>query len=283
MDRRIVKFGIFGMLVAVGGATALARAEHGFHHGFWKAKVDEHIDGALDAAKVTPAQREAIHADRDRVFATFEENGNERGARVAKAIALFESDRIDPAAIAELRSEHQAEAKRSGDAIVSAIIDAHGVLTGPQRTAVVEYARAHRPPMMGGGKMEHGQWMKRIATNRIEAALNAAKVTEAQRATIDAARDRVFAALETEHQNPGAHLEEALDLFAADEVDQSKIAAIRAQHEERARRIGDVVVQAILEAHDALDSSQRHAIGDFVRAHQEEHQRAQERSHEQKD
>jgi Spy/CpxP family protein refolding chaperone len=92
-------------------------------------------------------------------------------------------------------------------------------------------------------------------------------VTDAQRATIHAARDRVFAALEAAHGDPGARFDEGLALFGADRLDPAKIAALRAQHDEVAKRTGDVIVQAIVEAHDALTPAQRRAIGDFVRAH----------------
>lgn len=267
MKRRILKLGVLAVLVGAGGAVALAHGAGGFHHGFWKAKVDEHIDGALDAAKASPAQREAVHAARDHVYATFEESHKDKGARIAKAIALFESERVDPAAVEALRAEHRAEAKQVGDAVVQALTDAHDALTAEQRKAVVEYARAHRPPMMAGGKMEHGQWMKRIATNRIDAALDAANASGAQRATIAAARDRVYAAFEAEHENPGARFYEALELFGEDQLDATKVAALRTLQEERAAKLGDTVVQAVIEAHDALSEPQRRAVGEFVRAH----------------
>ncbi len=270
--KRTVKFGIVGLAVAATvavGATALARGAAGWHPGMMKAKVSEHIDGALEAAHATPAQRETILAARDRVFAAFEETHQDRGARMARALALFESDTIDPAAVGALRDEHRATAQKVGDALVQAVTEAHDVLSPEQRRAVVEYARSHEPPT--GHLPQHAGFFKRMASHRIDAALDAAKVDDSQRARIDAARDRVFAAFEAERPDPGAHFDEALSLFAADTIDQAKVAALRAQHQEVAQRVGDAVVGALQEAHDVLSPAQRRAVVEFVRARHAEH------------
>ncbi len=268
--KRAVKYGVLGVAViaTVGvGATALARGAHEWHHGMFKAKVTEHIDSALDAAKVTAPQREAIHAARDHVFATVEETQRGRGARMAQAVALFESDKVDPAAVAALRGEHQAEARKIGDAVVQAITDAHDALTAEQRKAMVEYVREHKPHMGHGGEHAAGGFLKHMASQRIDAALDAAKVDEAQRATIHAARDRVFAAFEAGHQNPGARIEEALALFGEDKLDQARIATLRAEHEAVAAKTAAVIEQAVIEAHDVLTPEQRRAVVEFVHAH----------------
>jgi len=257
-----------GAAAIVGGA-AIAH-EHGHWQGRWKEHVGERVDKALDVAQATQPQRTAIHAALDHVFATAE--AEHSPADFERAIALFESDRVDPQAIAELRGKHEAAMQKMGDAIVQAVTDAHDALTAPQRKAIVEWARAHKPEHLG----QHGrgaQFMKHMVSSRIDEALDQAKVTVEQRAKIHEARDRVFAALEQAHQDPSARIEQALTLFEADQLDQQKIAELRAQHMAEGKRVGDTISQALVEAHDVLTPAQRKSIVEFARAHHQEHAR----------
>lgn len=109
--------------------------------------------------------------------------------------------------------------------------------------------------------------MKRVATAVIDEALDQAKVTADQRAKIYAARDRVFAALETGRAGRRARGEEVLRLFEADQMDTTKVEALRHQTEADHRAIADVVTQALVEVHDVLTPVQRKAIADYVREH----------------
>jgi hypothetical protein len=45
------------------------------------------------------------------------------------------------------------------------------------------------------------------------------------------------------------------------------VAALQAQHQQKAQQIGDAIVQAIYDVHDALNPQQRRALVDYVRAH----------------
>ncbi|MSP59108.1 MAG: periplasmic heavy metal sensor [Myxococcales bacterium] len=269
MKHSNLKVGILAVaLASVGAIAAVAHARGGHHpgrgHAMFKQHLSSRIEEALGAVAATPAQRDAIHAARDRAFATVEEAHGERGPRIERAVALFEADRVDPAQVEALRAAHDEAAARTGEAIAHAITEVHATLDAQQRKALVEWARAHRPEHRGG---RHAGFMKRMAAARIEDALDAAQATAAQRETIHGARDRAFAALEAGRPDPGAALDAALDLFAADRLDSDKIAALRAEHQAKARAAGEAIVQAVTEAHDALGPAQRRAIGDFVRAH----------------
>jgi Spy/CpxP family protein refolding chaperone len=135
---------------------------------------------------------------------------------------------------------------------------AGGVLTGAVALA------------FGGPPARHGV-MKRFVSATIDDALDQAKVTAAQRTAIHAARDRVFAAVEQHWQTRGAGMEEALQLFVADQIDPARVAALRQAREDEHRRMADVIEQAIVEAHDTLTPAQRVAVADYVRAHRRHH------------
>jgi Spy/CpxP family protein refolding chaperone len=118
----------------------------------------------------------------------------------------------------------------------------------------------------GGPPTRHGV-MKRFVSATIDDALDQANVTAAQRTTIYAARDRVFAAVEGRWQSRGNRMEEALRLFEADQVDPAEVAALRQAKEEEHRQLADIVQQAIVEVHDTLTPAQRKVVADYVRAH----------------
>jgi Spy/CpxP family protein refolding chaperone len=264
MKRTLLRVAIVVAGLAGLGATALAFGPRGWHHGYFKAMVSEKIDGALDAAKATPAQRNLVQAARDHVFTTVEEGKKGHGAEIEHVLALFEADQVDPAALQAMRAAREVDSARVGDAIVQALTDAHDALTPPQRRAVVAYFEANKPSHMGGG---HHGFMKRMVSSRVDEALDAAKATPEQRARIEAARDRIFAAFEQERDNPAEHFAQAARLFEADRLDQAKIAELRAEHQAKMRKLGDVITQAVTEAHDVLSAPQRRAIVEWVRAH----------------
>jgi Spy/CpxP family protein refolding chaperone len=263
--KRTVKIAlaVVGVLsLALAGSVALA--QHG-HEGFMQRRMARHIDQALDAVNATDAQRNAVHAARDHVTATFQENAASRQADMQEALTLWQSDRIDPAALAALRARHQAAAKKVGDAIVQAISDAHDALTAPQRQQLIAYAKSHRPPKMEGAK----PWMQHMVSERVDDMLDQIKATTAQRDTTHAAVQSVFAAFAGE--DPTSHFDTALALFAADKIDAGKVAALQAEHQAHAQKMGDAIVDAITKVHDALSPAQRAQVAELVKQHHHEH------------
>jgi Spy/CpxP family protein refolding chaperone len=131
--------------LVLAGAGAAAFSGHGSgRHGIMKRVASAMIDEALDEARVTPEQRRAIHAVRDRAFQAAEEHRRAGGERLGELLVLFEADQVDPAAVEALRARHEAEHRQIGLAIGEAVREAHAVLTPEQRRAVADYVRAHR-------------------------------------------------------------------------------------------------------------------------------------------
>lgn len=145
MQRRTT-IGLLAVLTGglLAGAGALAFGGPPARHGVMKRFLSATIDDALEGANVTSAQRAAIDAARDRVFAAMEQHGQSRGTRLEEALQLFEADELDPAQVTALRQTAEAEHRQLADAIEQAIVDVHGTLTPAQRNVVADYVRAHR-------------------------------------------------------------------------------------------------------------------------------------------
>jgi Spy/CpxP family protein refolding chaperone len=145
---------ILGSLAVLGvgliaSAAAFAHGGPGGRHGMMKRMVSSMIDEALEPANVTADQRAKIYAARDRAFGAAEAHRQTRGAHMDEALALFESDTIDPGRMATFRAQREAEHRQVADAISQAITEVHDVLTPAQRKAVADWIRAHRPGPRG--------------------------------------------------------------------------------------------------------------------------------------
>jgi Spy/CpxP family protein refolding chaperone len=133
--------------LAVGAGAAVgvgaAHAHGGWRAGIMKRMVSAAIDDALDKAQTTAEQRRVIYAARDRVFATVEEVRAGRHSHLEEGLAMFEADQVDPARVEALHQEAEAGRQRIREAIHQALVEAHDVLTAPQRKAVADYIRSH--------------------------------------------------------------------------------------------------------------------------------------------
>jgi periplasmic protein CpxP/Spy len=258
-----IAIAVAGLVVIglVAGGAALASGH--FHEGFVKRRVTRHIDAALDAVGADAAQRNAVHAARDHVFATLDESHQTQKADIAAVLTLWESDRLDAAQIAALRGRHQATAKKTGDAVVQALSDAHDALTAAQRQKLADFLRAHKPPKMDGAK----PFFRHMVDERVDDMLDEIKARSDQRDKVHAAVERAFAAISGEMGSHQADFDQAIAVFTADQIDAAQVAALQAARQARLQKIGDTVVQSISEIHDALDAGQRKQVADFVRSH----------------
>ncbi len=114
-----------GTAVVGAGAFAFARAGHGMREGMMRRVATAAIDDALDAAHVTPEQRQTIHASRDRLFSLMEEHRRTRQGRLEAVLVVFEGEALDTARLQALRQEIEAEHGRVADAIGQALGAAH--------------------------------------------------------------------------------------------------------------------------------------------------------------
>jgi hypothetical protein len=201
------------------------------------------------------------------VFATIEDNRRAERGDLDAALSLWQSDQLDPAAVATLRAHHQAAAKKTGDAVVQALTDAHDALTAAQRQTLAAYLRSHRPPQMDGAK----PFMKHMVTERVDDLLDQIHATADQRAKVTAAVERAFTAISDGMSDHAAHFDDAIGVFTADQIDQSKLAAMQGERQAKMHEAGDAVVQALTDVHDALDAGQRKQVAEFVRSHHSGH------------
>lgn len=117
----------------------------GMHGEMMKHMISMKLDQALDQANVTPDQRAAIHASRDRAFAALEAQRPDPRAHRDQVLALFEADRIDPAQLEALHSQMEQQHQAMRAAITQAIVEIHDTLTPEQRRTVAQHVRSHGP------------------------------------------------------------------------------------------------------------------------------------------
>ena len=259
---RLLKFAALGLLVAGGVAVAQGTANH--HGGqFMRRHIDQRIAGALDAAQATPDQRARIEKAKERVFQTIEASHQNRKAHMEKVMALFEADKIDAAQINDLRADHEKEAKADGDAILGAITEAHDTLNAQQRKQVADYVRAHKPE---APPKAVGEWFKKRAFAHVNDALDQVKASQEQRTAVENALEQVWNAVKDEHEASTGHLDQALAIFQSPQIDKAQLEKLRAEHQARRQKIGDAIVQAFHDVHDALTSAQRKQLVAWVRS-----------------
>ena len=118
----------------------------------------------------------------------------------------------------------------------------------------------------------HGRemMMRRMAAVAIDGALDEAGASPEQRATVHAARERVFVAIEEHRKSRQARLDGMLTLFEGDRLDDL-LPALREQIETEHAKIADAVSAALVEAHAVLTPSQRKTVADYVRSHRHAH------------
>jgi Spy/CpxP family protein refolding chaperone len=248
--------------VAIGAGGLVVAQEKVGHHDFMRKHVEERIDAALDAAKATPEQKASIAKSKERVFASMESSHAARKADLQKLLELFQADKIDAVQLTALRGKHEAAMKADGDAITQALIETHDALKPDQRRALAANFREHKMEPPKGA----AEWMHKRAQGRVNDALDAVKATEVQKVAIENALEQVWNAIRDEHQASHGHLEQALTLFEADRIDQAQVTKLRAEGQARHQKIGDAVIQAFHDVHDALNATQRKQLVDWVRA-----------------
>ena len=127
------------LVLLLAGGTVMAR---GWHHGPERMKwhVKAVLDDALDDAPLTKEQEKAVDAALEQATRSFGERREARQLQMTRALALFASDKVDPAEVG-LKAAHRAQAEEMSGAVTSAVLELHDILTPAQRKAVVTYLR----------------------------------------------------------------------------------------------------------------------------------------------
>src|SRR5262249_57396907 len=102
-----VGLGVFGAASVLATAAAFALGgHHGHHPMLMKRMVGVVIDDALDhAGGVTPEQRAAVYAARDRVLAAVEAHRGTGLTRRDEVLRLFEAESLDARRLTAMRQQ----------------------------------------------------------------------------------------------------------------------------------------------------------------------------------
>jgi hypothetical protein len=107
--------------------------------------LSERLDRALDRASVTPEQRVAIYASRDRVLAAIEGHRPDPMAQRDRMLALFEGAQLTQAQLDAFHQQADQQRQAIRAAFDRAMVEVHDTLTPAQRRIVAEYFRTHGP------------------------------------------------------------------------------------------------------------------------------------------
>jgi periplasmic protein CpxP/Spy len=158
--RTLVGLTVAVSIALIAGAmltSALAQGPgmHGAHGPeMMKRMISARLDEALDQANVTPEQRTAIHASRDRAFATLAANRPDPRAQRDLLLSAFEADQLDMKQVQAMSAQMDYQHQAIRNAVAQAIVEIHDTLTPEQRRAVAEYVRTHGPGS------HHGEGMR---------------------------------------------------------------------------------------------------------------------------
>lgn len=262
----IAAVAVVGVAAVSAGGVALASGHA--RGAFMQHMLNQKLDGALDAVNATPAQRTAILAARDHVVATIQANQGAHQAELEQALTAWQADAFDASKLAAVRTQHQADAQKVGDAIVQAVSDAHDALTSAQRQKLADYLRANKP--QHAQQNGHAGFMTKMVDRRVDKMLDQIKASTDQRTKVHAAVDKALASVQ-QPANQGADFDAAITLFTADTLDRGQVTALQAKHAQRMQSAGDAIVSALGDIHDVLDAGQRKQVADFIRAHHAGH------------
>lgn len=106
------------------------------------AFVTDRVDDALDDVDATPAQRERIHAVKDRLLARQAELRGDRDALRAELLAAWRGDAVDRARLHAIVDERIEALRAFAHAAADGAVDVHDALTPAQRAELA--AKAER-------------------------------------------------------------------------------------------------------------------------------------------
>lgn len=98
----------------------------------------------------------------------------------------------------------------------------------------------------------------------VEDAFDQINATPQQRVAITSALEQVESTMKDRHADRFAKLNDAATLFAAEKLDASKVAELRAYHDRETDKLADTAIQAVYDVHAALTPAQRQKLVAYV-------------------
>jgi Spy/CpxP family protein refolding chaperone len=102
--------------------------------------VTERVDDALDDIDATPAQREKIHAVKDRLLAQGTKLHGDHAALRAELLTMWKADQVDRTRLHAIVDARIDAMRAFAHAAADGAADAHDVLTPEQRAKVAKKA-----------------------------------------------------------------------------------------------------------------------------------------------
>jgi len=106
--------------------------------------VSAQIEDTLDQLVATDEERKVAHAARDEVLAAVTELQAHQESTVARLSSLFNSDKVDKAALEGFQKEREADLHALTNVIQHAVVSLHDALSPAHRQKLVEIVRARR-------------------------------------------------------------------------------------------------------------------------------------------
>lgn len=252
------------LVVAALAATALAATAAvalpgrgrgpGGHHA---ARMQAQLDDALDLAKATPAQRAAVMAERDRLIAQWKPERGERKESMQELLALLQSDKPDPAAIAKLQRQHQTRVAELARATKEAFGKLHSLFSPEQRKVLAAYVRDEMPSRQSHWREKMAKFM---VDRHLDEALAVIKATEAQKGQIRTLVEQGFDAERKAMQSAREDVEVALRLFEAAQLDPAALTALETKQLRASQARGERAATIAQQIHAQLTPDQRKAL-----------------------
>jgi Spy/CpxP family protein refolding chaperone len=145
--RTLILLAAGGLLLAGGLASGCHRGPGGHHRDPAEMArfVTERVDDLLDDVDATAAQREKIHAVKDRLLAEGAKLRGDREALHAELLAQWKADQVDRARLHQIVDERIDALRAFAHQAVDGAADTHDVLTPEQRAKLAKKAeRMHR-------------------------------------------------------------------------------------------------------------------------------------------
>ena len=123
-------------------------------------------------------------------------------------------------------------------------------------------ALAHPPrgPMGPGPEGPGAPFLHEHASVWLDGLLAEIGANDAQKAIARAARDEALAAMDRTHASGKADMELALQLFAADAIDEKALADLRSRFQGKHAAVEQVALAGVLKLHGQLDATQRQKL-----------------------